>query len=136
MEKMTGEDVKNIKTNDITETAGATSFKKKEERKDDDDDDEKDERNKKRKLLSLLERRMMGGGQKDGNESEAAKAIARATEISTKAAQAGAAVPGGIGTNDEGATKTDEKDVRLRGERLRALSPVRRRRRFRGGKNV
>ena len=90
MEKMTGEDVKNI-TSDTTETAGATSFKKKEERKDDYDEKD-DERNKKRKLLSLLERRMMGGGEKkDGNESEAAKAVARATtEISTKATQAGA----------------------------------------------
>ena len=110
MEKMTGEDVKNI-TNDTTETAGATSFKKKEERKDDDDDENANEKNKKRKLLSLLERRMMGGGgeKKDGNESEAAKAVARATtEISTKAAQAGAA-PGGGGTNDDDATKTEMK---------------------------
>ena len=111
MEKMTGEDVKNIKTNDITETAGATSFKKKEERKDDYDEKD-DERNKKRKLLSLLERRMMGGGEKkDGNESEAAKAVARATtEISTKATRGGAA-PGGGGTNDDDATKTEMKNT-------------------------
>ena len=114
MEKMTGEDVKNIKTSDTTETsAGATLFKKKEERRDDyDDEKDDDERNKKRKLLSLLERRMMGGGEKkDGNESEAAKAVARATtEISTKATRGGAA-PGGGGTNDDDATKTEMKNT-------------------------